>query len=344
MGLNRVLARAATARPRVHLVEAPGGSPVRWAVEDALEARGWRRTPSPAAADALVVAGRLPDDLRDAADLLWSQLPGPRVRRHVEALAEVDGALDTLPAALRERAAHRDDARERGGDEVSRFLPDDAEDGHMSPGGVPLAEGAEDRDGLEMDVLHVRLGPILPRWPGGFVLCCELHGDVIVVGSRGLSGTDAVLGSVSDLVVHYATVPVLVVPNPLLITEFEALREGPVVVGYDGSDGAEKALDSARRLFPGRRLLLAAVRDGDEDVPVGPAARDAELLSLRMPKLAGPASRVAADLLVECADQHDAAVLVVGSRGRSTIREVLLGSVARGAVHRTHRPVLVVHG
>lgn len=172
----------------------------------------------------------------------------------------------------------------------------------------------------------------------------QLHGDVIVVGSRGLSGTDAVLGSVSDLVVHYATVPVLVVPNPLLITEFEALREGPVVVGYDGSDGAEKALDSARRLFPGRRLLLAAVRDGDEDVPVGPAARDAELLSLRMPKLAGPASRVAADLLVECADQHDAAVLVVGSRGRSTIREVLLGSVARGAVHRTHRPVLVVHG
>ena len=39
----------------------------------------------------------------------------------------------------------------------------------------------------------------------------------------------------------------------------------------------------------------------------------------------------------------DAAVLVVGSRGRSAIREVLLGSVARTAVHRTHRPVLVVH-
>jgi len=179
LGLNRVLARAATARPRVHLVEAPGGSPVRWAVEDALEARGWRRTPSPAAADALVVAGRLPDDLRDAADLLWSQLPGPRVRRHVEALAEVDGALDTLPAALRERAAHRDDARERGGDEVSRFLPDDAEDGHMSPGGVPLAEGAEDRDGLEMDVLVHPLGPLLDRWPGGLELRLAIHGDVV---------------------------------------------------------------------------------------------------------------------------------------------------------------------
>ena len=66
MGLNRVLARAATARPRVHLVEAPGGSPVRWAVEDALEARGWRRTPSPAAADALVVAGDIFDTVNPA--------------------------------------------------------------------------------------------------------------------------------------------------------------------------------------------------------------------------------------------------------------------------------------
>jgi nucleotide-binding universal stress UspA family protein len=171
----------------------------------------------------------------------------------------------------------------------------------------------------------------------------KLNGDVIVVGSRGLSGTDAVLGSVSDLVVHYATVPVLVVPNPLLTKEFDALGRGPVVVGYDGSDGAETALETARRLFPGRRLLLAAVRDDDEDVPVGPAARGVEVLPLTMPKLAGSASRVAADLLVECADQHEAAVLVVGSRGRSTIREVLLGSVARTAVHRAHRPVLVVH-
>lgn len=179
MGLNRLLTIAATARPRVHLVESPGGARSRWAVEDALEARGWRRTPSPAAADALVIAGRLPDDLRDAADLLWSQLPGPRVRRHVEHLAEVDEALDTLPSALREHAAHRDDARGRGEDEVSRFLPDDAEDGHMSPGGVPLAEGAEDRDGLEMDVLVHPLGPLLDRWPGGLELRLTLHGDVV---------------------------------------------------------------------------------------------------------------------------------------------------------------------
>ena len=50
----------------------------------------------------------------------------------------------------------------------------------MSPGGIPLAEGGEDRDGLEMDVLQVRLGPVLPHWPAGLVLRCSLQGDVIV--------------------------------------------------------------------------------------------------------------------------------------------------------------------
>ncbi|WP_282957487.1 hypothetical protein [Kocuria rosea] len=50
----------------------------------------------------------------------------------------------------------------------------------MAPGGIPLAEGGEDRDGLEMDVLHLPLGPVLPFWPAGLVLRCSLQGDVVV--------------------------------------------------------------------------------------------------------------------------------------------------------------------
>ena len=49
----------------------------------------------------------------------------------------------------------------------------------MSPDGIPLAEGAEDRDGLEMDVLHLPLGPVLAHWPAGVVLRVTLHGDVV---------------------------------------------------------------------------------------------------------------------------------------------------------------------
>ncbi len=50
----------------------------------------------------------------------------------------------------------------------------------MTPGGIPLAQGGEDRDGLEMDVLHVLLGPVLPYWPAGVVVRCTLQGDLII--------------------------------------------------------------------------------------------------------------------------------------------------------------------
>ena len=57
----------------------------------------------------------------------------------------------------------------------------------MAPDGIPLAEGSdEDRDGLEMDALPVRLGPVLPHWPAGLVLDLALHGDLVVEASARL--------------------------------------------------------------------------------------------------------------------------------------------------------------
>lgn len=49
----------------------------------------------------------------------------------------------------------------------------------MAPAGIALAEGGDDRDGLEMDVLHLRLGPVLCYWPAGLVVRCSLQGDVL---------------------------------------------------------------------------------------------------------------------------------------------------------------------
>ena len=60
----------------------------------------------------------------------------------------------------------------------------------------------------------------------------KLDPDLLVVGSRGLGGAKAVLGSVSDMVAHYASRPVLVVPHPLLMAERAAMIDGPVVVGW----------------------------------------------------------------------------------------------------------------
>ena len=179
--------------------------------------------------------------------------------------------------------------------------------------------------------------PVVQRSYGGngyqFARLAEEHGcDVVVVGSRGMSGVQAVLGSVSEVVVHVSTVPVLVVPHPLTSREREACGTGPVLVGVDGSATAERAVDLATALVPGRTVLRAEVGDHDAD-PGGEVTR----LERR-----GPGAGGVAAALGEYAAEQGAGVVVVGSRGQSTAREVLLGSVVRALLHQAQRPVLVI--
>jgi nucleotide-binding universal stress UspA family protein len=47
--------------------------------------------------------------------------------------------------------------------------------------------------------------------------------------------------------------------------------------------------------------------------------------------------------IVEIADEYEAAVIVLGSQGRSTRKSILLGSVSHEVVQHSSRPVLVVH-
>ena len=76
----------------------------------------------------------------------------------------------------------------------------------------------------------------------------ELEAEMLVVGSRGLTGPRAVLGSVSDQAAHTSPVPTLVVPRLVLTTERDAVAEGPILVGDDGSPGAERARETATSL------------------------------------------------------------------------------------------------
>ena len=53
------------------------------------------------------------------------------------------------------------------------------------PGGIPLAGAGDDDqladpDALDLDVLHVPLGPVLPHWPAGLLLHTTLQGDLVV--------------------------------------------------------------------------------------------------------------------------------------------------------------------
>ena len=145
----------------------------------------------------------------------------------------------------------------------------------------------------------------------------ELDAEVLVVGSRGLSGPKAVLGSVSDQAVHTSPVPVLVVPRLVLSSERDAIAGGPILVGDDGSEGAGHAGEAATRLFPDRDVVTYEVVDEGR-------------------------GRAVAAGLVRRAREIGAAAIVVGSRGRSAALEIVLGSAAMALLHHTDRPVVVV--
>ncbi|WP_099184560.1 universal stress protein [Mycobacterium kansasii] len=174
----------------------------------------------------------------------------------------------------------------------------------------------------------------------------DVQADLVVVGARGLGGTQAVLGSVSDMVLHYCPKPVVVVPHPMLSAEYEALADGPILVGWDGSSGAATALATAKRLCPQRDVLLISVGDGPAPAPPvdSSGAAAADVLRLTVNRGHGFRARAVSEALVAAADDRDAALVVVGSRGRSGARDIVLGSVAVGTVHHSHRPVMVVPG
>ena len=151
-------------------------------------------------------------------------------------------------------------------------------------------------------------------------------------------------------------------------------RPEPVVVAYDGSAPARAAIAHAARLFPSRPTVVVSVCQSVAAatpatliaVPASVAreaqtrldaesARHAEMLAEEGAALArdagADASATAVTLsgpvwpaIIEVADEEDAAVVVMGSRGRSTLTEAVLGSVSRGVLHHCRRPVMIVHG
>jgi nucleotide-binding universal stress UspA family protein len=142
---------------------------------------------------------------------------------------------------------------------------------------------------------------------------------------------------------------------------------GPLILCYDGSAAAERAIRTAPVLVGrGRavRVLYAykpterslgvaqAISGGRIDAPVlGEAdahevvnrgvaiARDA---GFEAEPLLVVADRPTAELVTGTAEELDAPAIVMGTRGRSGLKSAVLGSVAREVVNAYHRPVVLV--
>src|SRR5918992_20009 len=117
-----------------------------------------------------------------------------------------------------------------------------------------------------------------------------------------------------------------------------------IVAGVDRSDAAEPVVDAASWLASALDTRLLVVHAVEE--PVEEAQELLESLRTRLPGANDTSVRLVegapADQLIEVADQEDAELLVVGSRGRGALSSAVLGGVSRKGARDARCPVVVV--
>jgi nucleotide-binding universal stress UspA family protein len=151
-----------------------------------------------------------------------------------------------------------------------------------------------------------------------------------------------------------------------------------VLIGYDGSDPARRAVAAAGELLAPRRALVVSVWDAGMEYHflstgtsgVGSVAPELDIaatrkvddarraradriaedgaelarsVGLEAEPLAIAADGNAAKTIVELAGERAASAIVVGSRGLGAIRARLEGSTSNEVLKRAPCPVLVVH-
>ena len=142
------------------------------------------------------------------------------------------------------------------------------------------------------------------------------------------------------------------------------MTRSPLLICYDGSESARRAVDAAATLLVERTAVILAVAapttavqaldtlgtvpQAPEELNLETAVRSAEegadyarragLTAEARGELAAPTWRA----IVDVADELDAAVIVIGSRGLKGVRELVEGSLSHEVAEHTRRPVLIV--
>ena len=181
--------------------------------------------------------------------------------------------------------------------------------------------------------------------------------SLVVVGSRGRGVFDAIpVGSVAQHVTRHAGGPVVVVRQ----TETPSSRR--VVVGADDLPEGLAAVDWAADFAAARSMDLCVVHSPDPPVPVSgpdaagllerfPLLRERELrIGERIEGVRAGHSGLTVDIEMSMDDpraalrhaSQDAALIVVGARGRGAFAGMLLGSVGASLVAHAGCPVAII--
>lgn len=142
------------------------------------------------------------------------------------------------------------------------------------------------------------------------------------------------------------------------------MAAAPILICYDGSEGAKHAIEAAAGLLDGHPAVVLAVgppltaeesyaalgtlvpsfQELNESDALDRAKEGAELA-----QSAGFGAEARAEVaaptwegVIDVADEIDAAAIVIGSRGLTGAKEALSGSVSHAVAEHAGRPVLIV--
>jgi nucleotide-binding universal stress UspA family protein len=144
------------------------------------------------------------------------------------------------------------------------------------------------------------------------------------------------------------------------------MENTPILICYDGSPGAVRAIEVAAALLGSRRAVVLDVAPpltaAESLAAIGPlvpgsafedmnasAARQRADQGAQFARSSGftaePRGEAAAptwEAILDVADEIDAAVVVIGSRGLTGVRELVEGSLSHQVAEHARRPVLIV--
>ncbi len=210
---------------------------------------------------------------------------------------------------------------------------------------------------------------VVRKSPAAALVGLAPEADLIVVGKRGSGGwSGLLLGSVAaDVATHAECVVVVVPAAPDRAAAGTGSTGSTVVLGLDGGPESREAAEFAFRMARATDRSVTAVYvapeaanvltgppvgplnpsrretgDGTEDLPPAVAStledcarRHPDVVVVRRTATGNPAIQL-------CRHAADAALLVVGSRGRGGFAGLLLGSTSRDLLQAAASPVAVV--